>query len=92
MLNNLQDLLQSPQLQAKIKAATDKAAAIELLILTGAEQGYNFTAEKISVFLTEVNNVSHELSEDDLLVVSGGLPAEPKWTSFKCAPPRANRK
>jgi predicted ribosomally synthesized peptide with nif11-like leader len=84
MLNNLRDLLQNSQLQAKIKAATDKASAIELLILAGAEKGYTFTAENISAFLAEVNNVSHELSEDDLLVVSGGLPPASELTIYKC--------
>jgi hypothetical protein len=72
MLNNLQALLQNSQLQAKIKTATDKAAAVEILILAGAEKGYAFTVEAITQIFSEINNASHELSEDDLLGVNGG--------------------
>jgi hypothetical protein len=74
MLNNLKELLQNSQLQAKIKAATDKATAIELLFTAGAEKGYTFTIDSITQLLAEINATSHELSEDDLLSVSGGFP------------------
>jgi hypothetical protein len=75
MLNNLQDLLQNSQLQAKIKAATDKATIIELLLIASAEKGYGFTVESINKFLLELNPVSDELSENDLLNVIGAAGA-----------------
>jgi hypothetical protein len=72
MLNNLKELLQNSQLQAKIKAAADKATVIELLLIAGAEKGYSFTVESINNFLSETNTPSNELSENDLLGVSAG--------------------
>jgi hypothetical protein len=75
MLNNLQALLQNPQLQAKIKAAADKAAILELLLIASVEKGYGFTMESINDLLAELNPVSSELSEDELLNVSGALGA-----------------
>jgi hypothetical protein len=79
MLNNLKELLQNSQLQAKIKAAVDKATAIELLLTAGAEKGYTFTAESITSLLAEINATSNEISENDLLGMSGGVP----W-SYRC--------
>jgi fructose-1-phosphate kinase PfkB-like protein len=78
MLDNLKELLQNPQLQANIKVATDKAAIIELLLTASVEKGYAFTIESINNFLAELNPIANELSEDDLLVVSGGKPAKTK--------------
>jgi hypothetical protein len=74
MLNNLKDLLQNSHLQAKIKAAADQSTVIDLLLTAGAEKGYAFTIEKILQLLGELNNTLNELSEDDLLGVSGGIP------------------
>jgi predicted ribosomally synthesized peptide with nif11-like leader len=72
MLNNLKELLQNSNLQEKIKAAADKATVIELLLIAGAEKGYSFTVESINNFLSETNTPSNELSENDLLGMSGG--------------------
>jgi predicted ribosomally synthesized peptide with nif11-like leader len=80
MLNILNKLVQNAQLQEKIKAATDQATVMELLILAGAEKGYAFTIESINQFLSELNSIPHEMSEEDLLGVSGGYPP----TSIMC--------
>jgi hypothetical protein len=37
MLNNLKELLQNSQLQAKIKAAADQSTVIDLLLTAGTE-------------------------------------------------------
>jgi hypothetical protein len=83
MLNNLKELLQNSQLQAKIKAAADQAAVIELLLIAGAEKGNAFTINGITQLLGELNATSHELSEDDLLGVSGGIP--PQTCKSQCS-------
>jgi hypothetical protein len=72
MLNNLQDLLRNPQLQEKVKSAADQTTVIDLLLKAGAEKGYSFTVEKIFQLLGELNDTLNEISEDDLLVISGG--------------------
>jgi hypothetical protein len=74
MSNNLQALLQNPQFKEKIKAAADQSVVIDLLLMAGAEKGYNFTREKILQFFGELNSTFHELNEDDLLIVNGGVP------------------
>jgi hypothetical protein len=80
MLNNLKELLQNITLQEKIKAASNQATVVELLILAGAEKGYTFTVEAITKLLVGLNTTSFELSENDLLGVSGGIPPLSKNT------------
>ncbi|MBW4420514.1 MAG: Nif11-like leader peptide family natural product precursor [Myxacorys californica WJT36-NPBG1] len=77
MLQNIKDLLQNAQLQQQLQAAANQAEAIKLLILAGAEKGYNFTVEGVSQVLAELMVVeSGELSEQELLSVSGGMMAD----------------
>jgi hypothetical protein len=73
MLNNLKELLENTHLQEKIKSAADQSTVIDLLLTAGAEKGYAFTAEKIFQLLGELNDTLNELSEDNLLIISGGL-------------------
>jgi hypothetical protein len=92
MLNNLKELLKSNQIQEKIKAATNQSTAVELLLTAGIEKGYDFTIENITNLLNEINTISYELSEDELLSVSGALPdtrnlsrnAPKGWCSIRC--------
>ncbi|MBH8561769.1 Nif11-like leader peptide family RiPP precursor [Nostoc sp. CENA67] len=73
MLHQIKELLQNTQLQQQVKAATNQAEAIKLLAIASAEKGYNFTVEAISQILAELTFVdSYELSEEELLSVSGG--------------------
>jgi predicted ribosomally synthesized peptide with nif11-like leader len=74
MLHNLKELLQNVQLQQQIKGAVNQAEVVRLLIAAGAEKGYNFTVESVNQLLAEVNISSNELSEEELLGVSGGRP------------------
>lgn len=75
MLSNIKELLQNAQLQQQIKTAANQAEVIKLLILAGAEKGYNFTAESVSQVFAELTSLqSNELSEEELLGVSGGIP------------------
>ncbi|MFN6514133.1 MAG: Nif11-like leader peptide family natural product precursor [Nostoc sp. CreGUA01] len=73
MLNQIKELLQNAKLQQQLKAAANQAEAIKVLAIASAEKGYNFTTEAISQMLTELISVeSDELSEEELLGVSGG--------------------
>jgi predicted ribosomally synthesized peptide with nif11-like leader len=74
MLQTLKELLQNAQLQQQLKTAVNQAEVIRLLIAAGAEKGYNFTVESVSQLLSELNASSNELSEEELLGVSGGKP------------------
>jgi predicted ribosomally synthesized peptide with nif11-like leader len=75
MLSNIKELLQNAQLQQQIKTAANQAEVIKLLILASAEKGYNFTVEGVSQAFAELTSLqSNELSEEELLGVSGGKP------------------
>jgi predicted ribosomally synthesized peptide with nif11-like leader len=75
MLSIIKELLQNAQLQQQIKTAANQAEVIKLLILAGAEKGYNFTVEGVSQAFAELTSLqSNELSEEELLGVSGGKP------------------
>ncbi|MDZ8106272.1 MAG: Nif11-like leader peptide family natural product precursor [Nostoc sp. DedQUE12a] len=73
MLQQIKELLQNAQLQQQVQAAANQAEAIKLLAIASAEKGYNFTVESMSQMLAELTFVdSNELSEEELLSVSGG--------------------
>jgi predicted ribosomally synthesized peptide with nif11-like leader len=73
MLHQIKELLQNAQLQEQVKAAANQAEAIKVLAIASAEKGYNFTVEAITEMLAELTSVtSDELSEEELLGVSGG--------------------
>jgi predicted ribosomally synthesized peptide with nif11-like leader len=74
MLQTLKELLQNAQVQQQLKTAVSQAEVIRLLIAAGAEKGYHFTVESVSQLLSELNASSIELSEEELLGVSGGTP------------------
>ncbi|MBW4429679.1 MAG: Nif11-like leader peptide family RiPP precursor [Nostoc desertorum CM1-VF14] len=77
MLHQIKELLQNTQLQQQIKAAANQAEAIKVLAIASTEKGYNFTVEAISQMLAELTFVdSNELSEEELLSVSGGAMAD----------------
>ncbi len=77
MLQQIKELLQNAQLQQQIEAAANQAEAIKILAIASAEKGYNFTIESMSQMFAELTFVdSNELSEQELLSVSGGMMAE----------------
>ncbi|MFN6529696.1 Nif11-like leader peptide family RiPP precursor [Nostoc sp. ChiSLP03a] len=77
MLHQIKELLQNTQLQQQVKAAANQAEAIKMIAIASAEKGYNFTVETISQMLAELTFVdSNELSEEELLSVSGGMMAD----------------
>jgi predicted ribosomally synthesized peptide with nif11-like leader len=76
MLENIKELLQNAQLQQQVKAATNLAAAIELITTAGAQKGYSFTQESVTQALGGLMLGDRELSEADLLSVAGGKPPE----------------
>ncbi|MFN6563869.1 MAG: Nif11-like leader peptide family RiPP precursor [Nostoc sp. ChiSLP01] len=73
MLHQIKELLQNAQLQQQVQAAANQAEAIKLLAIAGAEKGYNFTVESLSQMLAQLSADSYELSEEELLSVSGGM-------------------
>ncbi|ACC83385.1 hypothetical protein [Nostoc punctiforme] len=77
MLHQIKELLQNAQLQQQVKTAANQAEAIKVLAIASADKGYNFTVEAISQMLAELTSVaSDELSEEELLSVSGGAVSE----------------
>ncbi|MEH2067518.1 Nif11-like leader peptide family natural product precursor [Nostoc sp. PA-18-2419] len=74
MLQQIKELLENAQLQQKLTAAANEAEAIKLLLVASAEKGYNFTVESVSQVLNELTSMEFgELSEEELLSVSGGM-------------------
>ncbi|MEA5626765.1 Nif11-like leader peptide family natural product precursor [Nostoc sp. UHCC 0251] len=77
MLSQIQSLLQNSQLRENIQAAVTQTEAIKLLLIASAEKGYTFTVESIAQILSELNSAeSVELTEEELLGVSGGMPLQ----------------
>ncbi|BAY78518.1 hypothetical protein NIES25_49930 [Nostoc linckia NIES-25] len=85
MLHQIKELLQNAQLQQQVQAAANQAEAIKLLAIASAEKGYNFTVESLSQMLAELTFVdSNELSEEELLSVSGGMMADTGHSHMSC--------
>ncbi|MBD2679303.1 MULTISPECIES: Nif11-like leader peptide family RiPP precursor [Nostoc] len=84
MLQQLKELLQNAQLQQQVQAAANQAEAIKLLAIASAEKGYNFTVESLSQMLAELTVDSNELSEEELLSVSGGMMADTGHGHMSC--------
>jgi hypothetical protein len=85
MLQQIKELLQNAQLQQKLTAAANEAEAIKLLAIAGAEKGYKFTVEGLSQVLTELTSMEFgELSEEELLSVSGGMMADTGHGHMSC--------
>src|SRR5688572_21390712 len=77
MLNQIKDLLQNEQLRDALRAARDKAEAVSLLLTTSAAKGHHFTVDGMSRLLADLTPADPmELSEGELLNVSGGLRAQ----------------
>jgi hypothetical protein len=73
MIQNIKELLQNAQLQQQVKEADNLAEAIKLIATAGLQKGYSFTQESVAQAIGELMLGEHELSEDDLLSVAGGL-------------------
>ena len=85
MLNQIKELLQDPQLQQKVKAAANQEEAINLLTSAGAEKGYNLSTEEVSQALAELTSgKTSELSEEELLTVSGGMRPNTGHSHMSC--------
>ncbi|MBD2679304.1 MULTISPECIES: Nif11-like leader peptide family RiPP precursor [Nostoc] len=84
MLHQIKELLQNAQLQQQVQAAANQAEAIKLLAIASAEKGYNFTVESLSQMLAELTVDSNELSEEELLSVSGGMMADTGHGHMSC--------
>ncbi|WP_445638210.1 Nif11-like leader peptide family natural product [Nostoc sp. DSM 114161] len=85
MLHQIKELLQNAQLQQQVQAASNQAEAIKLLAIASAEKGYNFTVESLSQMLAQLTYVdSNELSEEELLSVSGGMMADTGHGHMSC--------
>ncbi|MBW4573956.1 MAG: Nif11-like leader peptide family RiPP precursor [Aphanothece sp. CMT-3BRIN-NPC111] len=86
MLQQIKEVLANAELQQQVKEATHLTDAINLIVAAGAEKGYNFTTEAVSQALAELASVEpDELSDKDLLAVSGGLPRVTEaWSCYKC--------
>jgi predicted ribosomally synthesized peptide with nif11-like leader len=73
MLNHIKTLLSDVQLQQQVKKATNLAEVIKLIVTAGVAKGYNFSKEGVTqVLATLAPMEENELSEEELLAVSGG--------------------
>lgn len=85
MLNHLKTLLSDVHLQQQVKQATDLAEAIKLIVAEGAAKGYNFSKEGVAQMWTTLTPMEEsELSEEELLAVSGGASCTCKAGAVTC--------
>jgi hypothetical protein len=71
MLAQIRDLLQTAQTREKLRSASTHAEAVEVLTRAGAARG--LTAESVSRALDGLSASPRELTEEELLGVSGGM-------------------
>ncbi|WP_019500708.1 hypothetical protein [Pseudanabaena sp. PCC 6802] len=71
MIENIKELLQNAQLQQQVKEAGSLADAIKSIATASAQKGYSFTQEKVAQTIAGLMLENRELSEADLLAVSG---------------------
>ncbi len=68
-----QQVVQNPALQARLTAATDEAAVLNLAVELGQEHGLTFTVSEVKAWLDgRPTAAALELQDDDLDRVSGG--------------------
>ena len=76
MLRELKELLSIASVRDAMARTASRADAIGLLISAAAQKGHRFTVEGVSQALSTLNPVrTRELSEQELVLVSGGLMA-----------------
>lgn len=73
MIQTIKELLQNTQLQQQVKEATNLVEAIKIITIAGAVKGYSFTQENVAQVVSGLMLQEQELTEEDLLAVSGGL-------------------
>ena len=72
MLAQIKDLLQNAQIRDKLRGASTHAEAVEVLTRASAARGYGLTAEGVARALDGLSAGPRELTEEELLGVSGG--------------------
>ena len=66
-----QKLLESPELQAQLKTASDPESLCQMAVKLGAEMGYNFSLDEArEVMATEMAMGGDILEESDLSTIS----------------------
>ena len=84
MIQTIKELLQNPQLQQQVKEATNLVEAIKIITIAGAAKGYSFTQESVAQVVSRLMLEAHELTEEDLLIVAGGLMPDCKCGLVYC--------
>lgn len=101
MKGNLEQFLQmaaqDPELQKKLKAASDRDAYVRSVVKLGKEKGYEFTSDRVE---TVLDNAVREagsneesvvrLSEAELMSVAGGRDPQPEWSQQQTCPAANN--
>jgi hypothetical protein len=66
-----QDLLKSPELQAKLKEASDPESLCQIAVQLGNKRGYSFSIEQVRAALAIEVAIGDVIAEDNL---STGIP------------------
>lgn len=73
MIYKIEQLLQNTQLKQQVKESSNLVEAIKLIVNAGVQKGYSLTQENVAQVLSELILDEGELSESELLAVTGGL-------------------
>ncbi|NKB17434.1 MAG: Nif11 family protein [Pseudanabaena sp. CRU_2_10] len=71
MIQNIKELLQNTQLQQQVKETTNLGEVIKLIANAARQRGYSFTQESLAQAIGGLMLEDRELTEADLLAVSG---------------------
>ena len=75
-----QELLKSPELQAKLKQASDPESLCQLAVQLGDEMGYSFTIEQVRAAMAIEVAIGGDVIEESNL--STGSPTVAYWCGF----------
>lgn len=73
MLDQIKELLTNSQVRAKVQSAKTRGEAVDAVVTAGAERGFSFDASRVAQAFAPR---ARQLSERELLMVSGGRMAE----------------
>lgn len=73
MIQHIKHLLENNQLKQQVKESKNLVEAIKLITNAGVQKGYSFTQDSVAEIVSRLMLTEQELTEEDLLAVSGGL-------------------
>jgi hypothetical protein len=73
MIQHIKHLLENHQLKQQVKESTNLVESIKMITNASVQEGYFVTHDSVAEIVTGLMLTEQELTEEELLAVSGGL-------------------